>query len=153
MKRSYLTLLSLLLFTVFLSMVLGGESLDRESMTLEKSLSLEVKIEKEKYLYNQPIALSYLLYNRGEEISLTFPTSQIHEVELYRGEESLWYFSKDHLFLMVVTEKVLREGDYFLEVFTLPQEMVKSLTPGEYRIVVSIVSHPPIQAEVEFFIQ
>lgn len=116
-------------------------------------LFFSLSLDRETYQEGDPVACSYLLLNRGEEKTLTFRSSQFHELQLYREGRSIWTWSKGQFFLTMITEEVFQQGEYRHEVFLLPQEVTDRLVPGEYKIRVSILSEPePLVAEVDFIV-
>jgi hypothetical protein len=87
-----------------------------------------------------PVRWTFSIANRGDELrALTFTSGQEGEVVLEVGGVERYRWSRDKVFVSMVTERALEAG----ETWGFSLDDVLDVEPGRYSLVASVTATPP----------
>lgn len=128
----------------------GGTKIIFKQNDFADSVEILLYTNKDEYYFGEQVVINMVIKNTSPyKLEIPMTSSQVYDLWLsYQGYE-IWRWSKDKMFMSVITEFELEPNESKIYTFTLPDGLI--LTPTQYRIQGSLVSKPEVISDLYYF--
>jgi len=128
------------LFTLFIGSVLAAIASAGASANIRQTgnVKIELSVNKSNYAVGETVHIALSLINQGPEtVSFQFPTGQMYDFGLVRGDQWIWRWSDTRVFTQAFTTLLIRPGEstIFNAQWDQRDGQGRPVPSGEYELV------------------
>lgn len=129
---------------------------DKDRLTREQPLKIELATDSTRYERDGYMALSMIIHNpKPSPVTLSFSTGQVYDIHLKREGQVFWSWSQDKMFTQAFQDKTFEAGVVKQYSFLIPLSSLRRLQPGTYTLQGEITAQrssilsQPLEVEIQ----